>query len=160
MKNLQTKLETIRGQIEKLAQECDEIEAAPVPRAEAAARIAAIFDNLPNDQLLDPSPAGLTNGTFNQGELQHMLSMPGLLVAAFPGEIAEYLLGVYDRLIGDEKPGLPVIERRERLDDIAAQVFKLEQAEEAVIEELEAAGGNVQRRPDASAIAQLGLDAA
>lgn len=160
MKNLQIELDKIRAEIEALVNTRDEIEEAPIPRSECAAQIAAVFDALPNDQLLDPSPAGLSTGTFNQSELQMMLSRPALLVAAFSDQLTEYLLKTYDRQIADAKPGLGSLQRRKKLAEIAAEIFKLETTEEAICEQLEDAGGDVMRRGDANPIAQLGLDAA
>ena len=159
MKKLTDQLAKIRGEIEALNTERAEVETAPISRSECEARIAAIFDGLPNDQLLDPAPAGLANGSFDQAELEHMLSMPGLLVAAFSDQITQYLLKVYDRQTTGAEPGLPLAERRAKLKDLDAEIHALEVSEEGICEEIEAGGGDVVRRPDASAAIALGFDA-
>ncbi len=168
MKTLQTKLDAIRGRIEKLVDEREEIEAAPIPRSEAEARIAAVVNALfsntvidpggPKERVdLDPGPAGLLDGSFGAVGLMETLNRPGAIRAIFPDALKKYLIGIYDAALGDTKPGLPAAERRKRMADLDAEIFTLETEEEAVIEQLEAAGANILRRADASAIAQLGL---
>ncbi len=151
------KLDQTRAKIRALQAERAEVETAPISRSECEARIAAIFDGLPNDQLLDPAPAGLANGSFDQAELEHMLSMPGLLVAAFSDQITQYLLKVYDRQTAGAEPGLPLAERRAKLKDLDAEIYRLECGEEELIEALEAGGADIQRRAGADPNAQLGL---
>ncbi len=127
-------------------------------RADAEARIDAVLGNVPNDELLDPSPAGLTTGTVNQAELQTMLGRPALLVAAFTDQIREYLIRVYDTQIGDQKPGLPAGQRDARLREIDAKLLELGIAEETLISGLEDQGVDVIRRPDADPRIALGID--
>ena len=153
------KLDQTRAKIRALQAERAEVETAPISRSECEARIAAIFDGLPNDQLLDPAPAGLANGSFDQAELEHMLSMPGLLVAAFSDQITQYLLKVYDRQTTGAEPGLPLAERRAKLKDLDAEIHALEVSEERTIEALETEGVDVQRRPDADPAIALGFAA-
>ena len=153
------KLDKIRVQIQAFQDERAEVETAPIPRSECEGRLAAIFDGLPNDQLLDPAPAGLSSGTFDQAELQLMLGRPGLLVAAFPDLITGYLLKIYDREIGDAEPGLPLVERRAKLKELDAEIHALEVAEEGVVESLELAGVDVTRRASANPAIALGIGA-
>ena len=158
------KLATVRAQIEKLVDERDDIEGAAITRQEAEANIAALIGapylgNLHQGRIdLDPSPSGLLNGTFNSSSLLKMLERPGVLRAMFPDALAKYLLSIYDKKLGDRKPGLPAGERRKKLSELAAQIFQLEVDEESLIEEIESDGGDVLRRGDASPHAQLGFD--
>lgn len=158
MTTLQNKLAKIRGRIEELTDEREEIAAAPIPRDEAAARIAGVIAAPFNDQILSPEPAGLLDGSFGEAGLKEMLSRPALLVAAFPAQITKYLLEVYDRQRGDATPGLSAGERRKSLVEIAARIFELEAEEELVIERMEAEGTFILRRAEANPVAQLGLD--
>ena len=169
MKTLQTKLDAIRGQIEALNAERDQTEAAPISRTECEDLIAAVISAPYTETVinpgsnarvdLNPAPTGLLSGTFDSRELLNTLERPAVLRAVIPAALQEYLIGCYDASIGDTAPGLPAVERRARLAEIANQVFKLEVQEEAIIEELEAAGGDVARRADADPAAQLGLGA-
>ena len=158
MKTLHDKLTKLRSEIEALSGERNTIESAPIPRGEVEAQIAAAIDAPWSDQIMSPEPAGLLHGGFNGAELQHMLSRPALLVAVIPDAIKAYVIGLYDRDLGDAEPGLGALERRRRLAEIDAQVFELETQEETVCEQLEAAGADVQRRVGADPAAQLGLD--
>ena len=157
MKTLQDELAEKRGEIETVSNEYEETESAPPPRDEAKARIAAVIGAPFNDQILSPEPAGLLNGSFNEAELRQMIERPALLLAVLPDALEAYLIGVYDAQLGDATPGLPRAERGKRLADLAAQKFKLEQEEEELIEQLEAQGADVRRRPAADPIAALGL---
>lgn len=167
MKSLHDKLTKIRSEIEALNAERDQTEAAPISRTECEDLIAAVISAPYTETVinpgsnarvdLNPAPTGLLSGTFDSRELLNTLERPAVLRAVIPAALQEYLIGCYDASIGDTKPGLPALQRRKRLAEIAAQVFKLEVQEEAIIEELEAAGADVARRGDADPIAQLGL---
>lgn len=158
MKTPHNKLARFRAEIATLVNERENIAGAPIPRDEAAARIAAIIDAQFNDQVFDPAPAGLSTGSFDAIEFRRMLERPGLLAAVIPAELKRYLLEKYDAELVDATPGLAAVERRARLDEIKAKIFRLEVEEEELIEQMEAEGTHMLRRPEASAIAQLGLD--
>ena len=157
------KLATLRDQIAALVDERADLENAPIPRQEAEANIAALIDAPYSDTLhkgridLDPAPAGLLDGSFSSSSLLEMFERPGMFRALFPDAVSKYLLSIYDKEIGDRKPGLPMAERRQRLTELDGEIYALETQEEAVIELLEADGVDIQRRPDASAAAALGL---
>ena len=158
MKNLQTKLATVRAQIEKLVAERATIQTAPIPRSECEARIDAVVDAPWSDQELDPAPAGLLNGSFDSVELRRTVERPGAFRAIVPAALKTYLIALYDAALGDAEPGLLMAERRKRMVDLDAEIFRLEVDEESICAALEALGGDVLRRGDASAAAQLGLD--
>ena len=158
MKTLQTKLDAIRSEIEALAAERAQTEAAPISRTECEDLIAAVVDAPWSDQELDPAPAGLLGGSFDSVELRRTVERPGAFRAIVPAALKTYLIALYDAALGDAKPGLPAAERRKRMVDLDAEIFRLEVDEEGICEELEAAGADVLRRGDASAAAQLGLD--
>ncbi len=168
MKTLQTKLEKIRGEIEALNAEREDIELAPITRDEAVTKIATVinapFSNTvidpggPNARVdVDPAPSGLLDGSFSGVGLHEMLNRPGILQAVIPDALRAYLIELYDVALGDVKPGLPQIKRRARLAELDAEIFRLEVDEEGICEEIEAGGADILRRVDASAIAQLGL---
>jgi len=159
MKSLQAKLEKIRSEIEALSAERDDIETAPLPRTEVEAKVDAALAAPWSDTILDPRPGNLARGEFDTFALKEMIERPALLIAAFPDALRAYILSLYDQDVDGAKVGLPTPQRRKKLAEIAAQVFELETQEEAVCEQLEALGGDVLRRGDASAAAQLGLGA-
>lgn len=153
----QNKLAKIRDEIEALDAEIDETEGAPIPRVEAEARIAAVVDAPPNDQLLNSRPGGLTDGSFGFAGFKQMLERPHVLAAVFPTELKAHLIGLYDATMSDQTPGLPAAERRQKLAELTSQKFKLEEDEEAIVEEFESQGADVQHRPGADPVAALGL---
>lgn len=157
------KLDTLRAEIAVLVDERAEVERAPIPRDETVAKIAALIAAPYSGHLhkgridLDPSPRGLVDGSFNSSSLLEMFERPGMFRALFPDAVSEYLLSIYDKEIGDRKPGLPMAERRQRLTELDGQIYQLEQEEEHLIEALEEQGADIARRPDASPHAALGL---
>ena len=159
------KLDSIRDKIAALVDERDDIEGTPIPREEAKARIAALIAAPYSGTLhktridLDPSPTGLVDGSFNSSSLLEMFERPGVLRALFPDALSKYLLSIYDKELDGVTPGLPTAERRARLAELDAQIFKLETDEERTIEALETDGVDVQRRPDADPRAALGIGA-
>ena len=156
-KTPQEQLHQIRAKIEALVNERDEIEAAPIPRDEVEAQIAVVIDAQWSDQILSPEPSGVLHGGFNGAELQRMIARPALLVAVIPDAVKAYLMGLYDRDLGAAAPGLPALQRRRRLAELDAEIFALEVSEERQVEQLEAEGVDVIRRPDADPAAALGL---
>ena len=159
------KLDTLRDQITALVDERAEVENAPVPREEVVACIAALMDAPYSGTLhkgridLDPNPTGLCDGSFSSSGLLEMLERPGVLRALFPDALSKYLLSIYDKELDGATPGLPTAERRARLAELDAQIFKLETDEERTIEALEADGVDGQRRPDADPRAALDIGA-
>ena len=146
------KLDSIRDKIAVLVDERAEVESAPIPRNETEANIAALIAAPYSGHLhkgridLDPSPRGLVDGSFNSSSLREMFERPGMFRALFPDAVCEYLLSVYDKEIGDRKPGLPMAERRQRLTELDGKLYELERAEEDVIEQLEDQGVDVIER--------------
>ncbi len=156
MKTQLERLAKVRAEIATLTDARDDTADAAIPRNEAAARVDAVLNAIQADPIHGSSPTGLSNSSFNITDALKMFDKPGLLVELLREPLKVYLLEVFDAEAG-ETTGLPAGERRKRLAELAGQIFKLEVAEEAIIEELEAAGTDVQRRADASPIAQLGL---
>lgn len=151
------KLDALRDQIADLQVQRDDVEAAPLTRDEASARFDHILARIQDDPITGNGPAGLAGGSFNEDELLRWLAAPGFLCETFATEIKAGLLRRFDAEVGDAKSGIAAAERRARLADLDAEIFRFEQVEEELIEALEAAGGDIARRPDADARAALGL---
>ena len=155
-KTPQERLDAIRAKITALVDQRAEVADAPLERAEAEAHVDAVMRAVESHPILGPSPAGVCDGSFNTAELEKLLGKPGFLIALFHDQIKEYLLGVFDAEAGDAT-GLPAAERRKKLSALDGEIYELEQAEEAVIEALEADGADIQRRVAADPRAALGL---
>ncbi len=150
------KLAQIRDQITALVDQRAEIADAAITRQEAAARFDHLIARIQDDAIKGMGPSSLRNGG-DERTVGEWLGRPGFLCEVFPDQIKAALLARFDAEVGDAPEGLPSVERAKRLAALAGEIYELEQAEESIIEALEADGIDVQRRPDASPHAQLGL---
>ena len=150
------KLNQIREQIATLVDERDATADAPLARDEAEAHVDAVLRAVETHPVLGPSPAGLRDGSFDTTELEKLLGKPGLLIELLREPLKAYLLQVFDAEAGDAT-GLPKSERRARLAELDGEIYRLEQAEESLIETLEDQGVDVIRRGAANPHAALGL---
>ena len=156
-KTPQEQLDGIRAKIEKLVDQRDQVANAPIPRQEAETKFDHLIAGVRDDWTHGSVPQGLADGSIIERTLAEWLGRPAAMCALFGDTIRDSLLKHYDEQVGDTPQGLPMAERRQRLTEIAGQIYKLEVEEEAVIELLEDQGVEVIRRPDASAAAALGL---
>jgi hypothetical protein len=167
-----TRVETIRDQLRENDQQQKDAEGAPVPLAEAKESMAQAFVRLSaggEDRLR------LLVGAAAYPQNRHDTPLLGTgYVVGESGKVSiqqaesaiafilrEHLIRLGSELLEKEYEGvaytLPARDRRRVLADLAAKRFALEVEEEAVIEEAEAAGVYVPRRPDATPEAVLGI---
>ncbi len=151
------KLAIIRDQIAALQDQRDETESAAIPREEAAARFDHLIAGVRDDWTHGSVPQGLADGSIVERTLAEWLGRPAAMCALFGDVIRDTLLKHYDDQTAGATPGLPMAERRQRLTELNGEIFGLERQEEELIEDLEAAGADIQRRPDADPRAALGL---
>ena len=150
------KLDGIRDQIAALVDERADIADAAITREEAEARFDHLICRVKDDAIMGLGPGSLREGG-TEREFAEWLRRPGFLCEVFGDSIKAALLARFDALVDDAPEGLAVGERRKRLTELDGEIYALETQEEAVIELLEADGVDIQRRPDASAAAALGL---
>ncbi len=156
MSATQKQLDAIRDKIATLAAQRDEIADAAIPRADAEARFDHLISRVKDDAIMGLGPGNLRDGG-SEREFSEWLARPGFLCEVFGDSIKAALLARFDALVDDAPAGLPAVERRKRLTELDGKLYELERAEEDVIEQLEDQGVDVQRRPDASPAAALGL---
>ena len=156
MSATQKQLDTLRAKISVLVDERDQVTDAAITRKEAEARFDQLIARVQDDAIMGLGPGGLREGG-TEREFAEWLARPGFLCEVFSTEIKAALLARFDAAVGDGPAGLPVAERRKRLAELDGEIYRLEQAEEAVIELLEEQGHDIARRPDAHAHAALGL---
>ena len=153
------RVDELRGQIEATRRERDRLATAPLPAAEVQARADAWIERKAEQARRRFSIAGQALArpggrveaevdllsVYARGEAKATDVGP-LLCALFPERVREALLAGVDV----DADTLPMRERPARLAELDRQVLKLEMAEEDAIEEAEAAGVHIERRPDVS----------
>lgn len=156
-------VESIRAAIGELETERAAIANAPVPLAEAThavtatiARLTASAGYTPASVVLDAAergePAALDVHAMRPNEIVGFLA--GCLRPVLRQALTEQLEEHYR----DLQPGLPADERAQRLADLDRQLLDLNREEERLIVELAELGIAIDRRPDASPAAVLGLN--
>lgn len=158
----QARVAKLREQIAALKDERSTLDSAPVPKAEAYARIdqliAATADhNGPSGYVLprghaftvqDYQGRGLVNGS------RHEDALGPLLAWLFPDVIRDKLRELVDAEYGGAA-GVSEADRNKRLSAIYRELFELEVEEERAITAAEGDGVDLPRRPDADPAAIL-----
>lgn len=162
-------VELEREKIAGLQAERREIEAAPVPRAEAAANVcefialrSAQFDtSLTLSSLITSGARPERLDMIVQTMAVSIDSiMQGLLCRTIPEAIETMLMQAVDAHFVEHPSGLSKSERPARLAELDAAILKHGQREETLIRQAETAGLEIVRRADADPLVVLGLDAA
>ncbi|MFW5453525.1 hypothetical protein [Thioalkalivibrio sulfidiphilus] len=156
-------VEEVRRQIAETRREREALAVAPLTRGEVAARVDAWLDSEARRARLD-----LVAGDFSApgrgpghpfrvpvraGE-QRSADLGPVLAALFSDQVKAAIL---DALPADAD-AIPMADRPGRLAELDARVRELEAEEERLIEEAEAAGVEITRRPDASPEAILAVE--
>lgn len=163
--DIQSKLQKTRATIERLQRERAEIEAAPVSEAEALERVDTFITALaaqarisaddftrrayeppeliPSEGLNVTVQSGLgwADVSFQKVSAVLALVAPGLLRTALENQVREYYAG--------RKPTLDADARDAALAELDDKLFTAEVDEERLVEQAQAAGLAVHRRPDA-----------
>ena len=150
------KLAQMRDQIAAAVAERDDIADAAITREEAEVRFDHLIAQVQVDSIMGMGPGNLCEGG-TEFEFAKWLARPGFLCEVFGDAIKAAMLARFDAAVSDAPEGLSMVERRKKLSALDGEIYRLEQAEEAVIETLEDAGTDVIRRPDANPAAALGL---
>jgi hypothetical protein len=165
-------LGAVREQIATAKRERAEVVSAPLPEAEALAKLDDELDRLAGQALeattgvrglVRDQPARLALFSTDVGPAttpDALRTIARLLVfvgrAPLRAALAE---AVRAEIAACGGPGLPAAQRTQQLAALDDQVLELELSEEQLVEQLEASGAGVARRPDADPRAVLGWPA-
>lgn len=168
---IQKKLDALREQLLELKAERSQLEAAPVPRAEALEKLHTWLETERTrfhrgfnvrpflDAKSDSTRFHLVLPKLTDGVTEADLICSA--VATLGADALETVLTErLDAELAKQPPGLPQAERVKRLAAIDAELVQLERGEEQLIRESETAGLEIDRRSDADVRVVLGLDAA
>jgi hypothetical protein len=137
----------VRGDIAKIAAELQALDAAPVPAAEAAARLDDFLNEAARQ--FDPATSYFTAASYTAPSLDDLLPYKLLtLLAALPEVRAAFharVAAAYPKL----PAAVPTKDRAALRAQVVDRRRQLELAEEQIILEAEAAGYTIPRRPDA-----------
>ncbi len=156
-------VEEVRQQITETRRERDALAVAPLTKAEAADRIQAWLDEQAARARLDLTAADFAHPGRSAGRPfqvpvrggdQRGADLGPVLAALFREQVKAAVL---DALPADAD-AIPMADRPGKLAELDARIRDLEGAEEALIVEAEAAGVEIQRRPDASPEAILAVE--
>jgi hypothetical protein len=156
-------VQNVRQQITETRRERDALAVAPLTKAEAADRIQAWLDAEAKRARLDlvagefaapgRGPGHPFRVPVRAGE-QRSADLGPVLAALFSDQVKAAIL---DALPADAD-AIPMADRPGHLAELDARVRELEAEEERLIEEAEAAGVEITRRPDASPEAILAVE--
>jgi hypothetical protein len=155
---LQREVDTLRGQIEKLTIERESLLEAPIPKAEAMARVDEWISNARerfNSGILHAFTAReggqvtpLIRSSITGGGHVTFGHVEEVLLAVVPDAIRGVLESELDRYYA-RRPGITDDAREGRLAEIEEELFVLEINEEQLITRAEAIGQYIPRRADA-----------
>ncbi|MDY0268217.1 hypothetical protein [Trichloromonas sp.] len=172
-KKITEKIETVREQIATAKQRRNDAEYALVPQADGLARWRSTIESLAESGRQHVATRALSACSAADLAPDSLLGNPetigGRVRLATPSAVLAFLLRDQLLAVGEEiigrhyaaDPGETIPAgpaRRKALEELDEETYLLEVAEEALIEEAEAAGLAVLRRPDASPEAVLGLE--
>lgn len=166
MADILDQIDRTRAEIDDIKERLDFLENAPLPANEAKAvadrvierhgrqylqdRIGYFFHRgYDGDRLLEASDIARGEGT--------TLNMTPLLLGLFPGLVRERLHALIDERAQTLEAGPPWSRRQTERIELEEQLFDAEIEEERLIEQAEAMGLEVYRRPEASPAAILGI---
>jgi hypothetical protein len=160
-------VEEIRQAIADLRNERQKIASAPVPAAEATVLFMQMLDRWEAGGRnrfigIEPIVQAATSGQVPQIEIHQSATVGhvlGLLVPLLRPQLEAALTAAVEGHYQTVPPGLPAAERTLRLAEIDQELLRLECLEEEAIEAAATGGLHVDRRPDASPAAVLGVDA-
>lgn len=156
-------VQDVRQQITETRRERDALATAPLTRDEVAARVDTWLDEQARRARLDLTAADFAHPGRSAGRPfqipvrggdQRGADLGPVLAALFRDRIKDALL---DALPADDK-AVAMADRPGKLAELDARVRELEAEEERLIEEAEAAGLEIARRPDASPEAILAVE--
>lgn len=171
------KIDKLREQIAQIKEEIDWLVQAPLSREDLKARVSAWFDRMSSDaaevnnkflslrnpgaSITEVNPLGVTQGVnlpVGQSNASGMLniSIAPQLIWLFGDTIKKVFLAKVDAM--DYVPGLPLIERTTRREQLTTQLRTLEEKEEELICEAELAHLPIYRRADADPAVVLAYD--
>lgn len=156
-------VEEVRRQIAETRHEREALATAPLTKAEAAERIQAWLDAEAKRARLDlmagefaapgRGPGHPFRVPVRAGE-QRSADLGPIIAALFPDQVREALLAA----LPDDAGAIAMTDRPGRLAELDARVRDLERQEETLIDEAEAAGVEITRRPDANPDAILAVE--
>lgn len=140
---------TLRKDMAKLTRQREDVEAAPVPKAEALTAVSHWLDELEERHM--PSPGAFTTG--HVGDRPSLKTADGSpLAGLFAAACRELILKTLDDHLDDyyeNRPSLSSEQKRQQLAKLDADILRLARLEESAIREAEAAGLPIRRREDA-----------
>jgi hypothetical protein len=160
-------IDAARREIETLTARIAEIEAAPYPLAEAVAKIEAAVDALATNGA--PELDGILAGgneivwpsdirLMGEGAIS-IPDVPAFVAWLDPLALKRRLVGELEEAVGDDdKDAIPRADRLKMIGDVRERLLAVERIEEAAIGELEEAGVEFERRPNADPRAVLSIN--
>jgi hypothetical protein len=151
----------VRNAIQRLKAERESIRSAPVPVSEALGTVEATADHLAGSahHILAGLVADAARGQPSRIDLHilHKNELVGLVATILATDVRRGLAGAVEEHYQTVEPGLAADDRARRLAEIDAELQRLEVEEEGLIVGLAEAGVHIERRPDASPAAILGV---
>lgn len=157
-----SKLGAVRQQVAEIKSRRMAMATALVPKEEAYPRLDTAIEAVatrfaPNVMPLLrpdwPSPGYAAIGSIVERDIEAVLH------ALAGKELRALCMREIDRAYATEGAGLPTAQRAAELEKLDRAILALEREEEALIEAAEAAGLEIDRRPDATPAVVLGLEA-
>jgi hypothetical protein len=156
---LEAALERLRGDLFETRAELFRLRGAPLPAADIKARLTAEVDRMMRQPQLDIGNGKVKVQWPDVSEFALHPgngSVSGMLIWLFRDIILERLTGGIDDAVPDGA-GIPLTERGPREAALLIQILRIERQEEALVEQILAAGRAVMRRRDVDPMALLGI---
>ena len=151
--NVARQVAKIRHQIETLKHRRAEIADARVPKREAIENVKSWIDRQastalvqPIDHFTSPDFQAINEASFTPFVPHHLPQVSPIICALLGGAIVETVKNAIEN--SDYSQGLPAVERAKALQEIEADLLKLEIEEERLITRAIADGQQIKRRPD------------